>query len=270
MVYIILTIKNQPIEQEAVSLSITAINQVLDQQARLKKSISLLDQIELLKIVLTKKSITFKGNPNKGIQVMGVLETRGLDFDNVIITSLNEGILPAGKSNNSFIPFDVKREFGLPTTKEKDAIYAYHFYRLIKRAKHIHLIYNSDTDALGAGEKSRFISQLEHDENLSPFVTHKTPVGYTPHTTNQLKSIPKTAMLMADLNAIATKGFSPSALATYIRNPYLFYQRYVLKIDEAQSVKEQIAPNDFGTIVHDSLHHLYLPLIGQTLSPRKS
>ena len=109
---------------------------------------------------------------------MGMLESRVLDFETVIITSVNEGILPAGKSNNSFIPFDVKLENGLPTYKEKDAVYTYHFYKLLQRAKNIYILYNTEPDVLNGGEKSRFITQLEieskHDINnyiVAPKVT---------------------------------------------------------------------------------------------------
>lgn len=92
---------------------------------------------------------------------MGMLESRNLDFENLIIASVNEGILPSGKNNNSFIPYEVKKAVELPTYKEKDAIYAYHFYRLLQRAKNIHLLYNTEPDALNGGEKSRFLQQLE-------------------------------------------------------------------------------------------------------------
>src|SRR5690606_6723865 len=107
--------------------------------------------------------VSFEGEPLEGLQVMGVLESRVLDFDTVIITSLNEGKLPAGKSNNSFIPFDVKMELGLPTYKEKDAIYTYHFYHLLLRAKKVYHLFNSGAGCLDAGEESRFISQWPLD-----------------------------------------------------------------------------------------------------------
>ena len=103
----------------------------------------------------------FNGQPVKGVQIMGMLETRLLNYDNIIITSMNEGILPSGNKNNSFIPFQIKKDNDLQTFKEKDAVFAYHFYRIIKRAKNIWLTYNTEPDGLNNGEVSRFIKQIE-------------------------------------------------------------------------------------------------------------
>lgn len=103
--------------------------------------------------ILTKESLDFKGEPLEGLQIMGMLESRNLDFENLIIASVNEGILPSGKNNNSFIPYEVKKAVELPTYKEKDAIYAYHFYRLLQRAKNIHLLYNTEPDCHKWGRK---------------------------------------------------------------------------------------------------------------------
>ena len=105
--------------------------------------------------------LLFIGEPLRGLQIMGVLETRTLDFENIIFVSVNEGVLPSGKSQNSFIPNDLKRYFGLPLYADKDAIYAYHFYRLLQRAQNIFITYDTETDTFGKGEKSRFVSQLE-------------------------------------------------------------------------------------------------------------
>src|SRR5690606_5851211 len=113
------------------------------------------------KELLSSETLDFQGEPLQGLQIMGMLESRVLDFETVILTSVNEGILPSGKSNNSFIPFDVKLQYGLPTFKEKDAIYAYHFYRLLQRAKNVYILYNTEVDAFSGGEKSRFITQME-------------------------------------------------------------------------------------------------------------
>jgi inactivated superfamily I helicase len=124
-----------------------------------------IDTIETLfavyKQIIDLAEVSFEGEPLNGLQVMGVLESRVLDFETVIVTSMNEGKFPAGKSQNSFIPYDVKRELGLPTFKEKDAIYTYHFYHLLQRAKNIYLLYNTESEGLDGGEKSRFITQLE-------------------------------------------------------------------------------------------------------------
>ena len=118
---------------------------------------------QFYKDLLSQETLDFRGDPYQGLQIMGVLESRVLDFKNIIITSLNEGTFPSGKSQNSFIPFDLKIEYKLPTYREKDAIYAYHFFRLLQRAEHINLIYNNEAGGLNSGEKSRFLLQLATD-----------------------------------------------------------------------------------------------------------
>ena len=154
---------------------------------------------------------------------MGVLESRVLDFETVIITSVNEGKFPAGKSTNSFIPYDVKLQYGLPTYKEKDAIYTYHFYHLLQRATNVYLIYNSDSQGFDAGEKSRFITQLEIEKQPNHNLTFQYYNPDVPNIAYQPIAVPKTESVMTRLHEIATKGFSPSSLTTYIRNPIQFY-----------------------------------------------
>lgn len=209
---------------------------------------------------LRNETLDFKGEPLKGLQIMGMLESRVLDFDTVIITSVNEGILPAGKSSGSFIPYDVKREYGLPTHKEKDAVYTYHFYRLIQRAKHVHIIYNTEPDVLKGGEKSRLITQLEV-ENLHK-INHQLTVAKVPKLTGSLMVIKKTNTLVEQLKTVAKKGFSPSSLTTYIRNPIDFYYQKILGVYEQEEVEETIAANTLGTVVHNTLEDLYKPLEG--------
>jgi len=216
--------------------------------------------------LVASENLSFHGDPTKGLQIMGMLESRALDFDTVLLTSVNEGILPSGKTSNSFIPFDIKKEFGLPTHKEKDAIYTYHFYRILQRASTIYITYNTEPDVLEGGEKSRLISQLMADETMAKYITHhfcSPAVPTTNHITRQLR---KTPQMMLKLRELATQGFSPSSLYTYIRNPYTFYKQYILGISEVENIDETIAPNTFGTIVHDSLEILYKPFVGLQLT----
>ncbi len=220
----------------------------------------------LFKQLASMETLDFIGEPLTGLQIMGMLESRNLDFETVIITSVNEGILPSGKMNNSFIPFDVKRDYGLPTYKEKDAIYVYHFYRLIQRAKNVYILYNTEPDVLEGGEKSRLISQLLTDENMAPFVTHTIAAPQANITPAQPLEIEKSALLQDDIIAFANSGFSPTSLTNYVRNPIDFYTRNILKINDLDEVEENIAANTFGTIVHDSLEELYTPLLGTLLS----
>ncbi|UII81743.1 PD-(D/E)XK nuclease family protein [Flagellimonas sp. CMM7] len=220
----------------------------------------------LFKQLATMEALDFIGEPLSGLQIMGMLESRNLDFETVILTSVNEGILPSGKSNNSFIPFDVKQEYGLPTYKEKDAIYTYHFYRLIQRAKNIHIIYNTEPDVLEGGEKSRLISQLLADDNVSKYVTHNIASPQVKISPTPISEVSKSPLLVKDIVNFADKGFSPTSLTNYIRNPLEFYKKNILKINDVSEVEETIAANTFGTIVHDSLEELYQPLINKILT----
>lgn len=221
----------------------------------------------LYKQVMDMSEVSFEGEPLQGLQIMGVLESRVLDFDTVIVTSVNEGKFPAGKSVNSFIPYDVKREIGLPTYKEKDAIYSYHFYHLLLRAKNIYLLYNSQADGMDAGEKSRFLTQLEVEQLEAHNVTYVTYSADLPEKAKELIQVPKSTLLQAELKNISTtKGFSPSALSNYLRNPIQFYMQRVLRIREVEEVEESVALNTLGTIIHNSLENLYKPYRGAKLT----
>lgn len=220
----------------------------------------------LFKELLSSETLDFQGEPLQGLQIMGMLESRNLDFETVILTSVNEGILPSGKSNNSFIPFDLKKAFNLPTYKEKDAVYTYHFYRLLQRAKNIYILYNTEPDVLEGGEKSRLIHQLLTDPNIRPQITEiiaaprLTPVIQTPEV------IQKDNGLISLIKAHAENGFSPTSLSNYIRNPIDFYTRNLLGLNDVSEVEETVAHDTFGTIVHDSLEELYHPFIGEILT----
>ncbi|MEG1239634.1 MAG: PD-(D/E)XK nuclease family protein, partial [Flavobacterium sp.] len=223
--------------------------------------------VTIYKQVADLAEVSFEGEPLQGLQVMGVLESRVLDFDNVIITSLNEGKFPAGKSANSFIPYDVKMELGLPTFREKDAIYTYHFYHLLLRAKNIYLLYNSNSEGLDAGEKSRFITQLILDPQVNHNIKVNNYFAKSPESISEPLIIEKSELLQNRLKDIASdKGFSPSAIGNYMRNPMQFYMQRVLGIRELDEVEENIALNTLGTIIHGALEELYKPMIDQKLT----
>ncbi len=222
----------------------------------------------LLKQLAALETLDFIGEPLSGLQIMGMLESRNLDFGTVILSSVNEGILPAGKSNNSFIPYDVKQQYGLPTHKERDAIYTYHFYRLIRRAKKVHIIYNTEADVLEGGERSRLISQLLTDPQIQPRPTHSLAapkISIPPVLPLQLQ---KGEPMMQALKELALKGFSPTSLTNYLRDPIGFHQNNVLRINEVEEVEETMAANKFGNIIHHCLEQLYRPWIGSALNPR--
>lgn len=219
----------------------------------------------LFQQLLASETLDFQGDPLEGLQIMGMLESRNLDFETVILTSVNEGILPSGKSNNSYIPFDLKIEHGLPTYKEKDAVYTYHFYRLLQRAKQVYIIYNTEPDVLEGGERSRMITQLLTDENRKD-IKEKIATPFLHPTIDDQEKIIKTDSLLINIFGCAKKGFSPSSLSSYIKNPIDFYTRSILGIRDIVAVEETIAANTFGTIVHDTLEELYTPFIGKELS----
>ncbi|MEL4306967.1 PD-(D/E)XK nuclease family protein [Joostella sp. CR20] len=226
--------------------------------------------IQILKKIyielLVSETIDFRGEPLEGLQIMGMLESRNLDFETVILTSVNEGILPSGKSNNSFIPFDLKRVFGLPTYKEKDSIYSYHFYRLIQRAKNVYLLYNTEPDSLEGGEKSRLLHQLTMLKEPNHQIKEMIASPIIKNNSVSLSVIKKDEAVLNRLKEIAANGFSPSSLTNYIRNPLNFYTQSVLGIKEVEEVEETIAANTLGTIVHDTLETFYKPLEGSYLS----
>ncbi len=226
------------------------------------KDIKTLNQFYLN--LIKNEKLSFKGEPLSGLQIMGVLETRVLDFKNLIITSVNEGILPSGKSNNSFIPYDIKREIGLPTYQEKDAVFSYHFFRLLQRAENIYLLYNTESDSYGSGEQSRFLTQLEifKENEVKRFV-----VSPTVQKTNQkLKEISKNEIVTNELKVLAEKGFSASTLNNYILNPLEFYKQKIIRIKEIEEVEETIAANTLGTIIHKTLEAFYKPHIGEFIT----
>ncbi len=218
----------------------------------------------LYKELLSNETLDFQGEPLQGLQIMGMLESRVLDFETVIISSVNEGILPAGKSTNSFIPFDVKIENGLPTYKEKDAVYTYHFYRLLQRAKNVYIIYNTEPDVLNGGEKSRFITQLQI-ENLHD-IKHSIVAPRVEVAQKEPKVIKKSEAVIKRLQQIASNGFSPSSLTNYIRNPLDFYYEKVLKIQNFEDVEETVAANTLGSVIHQTLEDFYTPYKGQYLT----
>ena len=271
---LLLTIKinlsNDNEEEKITKAFVYAIFKVINKLINYYSKHLHIDKIETLyaiyKQVIDLAEVSFEGEPLNGLQIMGVLESRVLDFETVIITSMNEGKLPAGKSQNSFIPYDVKKELGLPTFKEKDAIYTYHFYHLLQRAKTVYLIYNTESEGLDAGEKSRFITQLEVEKQDAHILTHEIYNAVLPETAYQPMIIPKSELVMDRLRDIAKNGFSPSALTSYIRNPIQFYFQKILRISEVEEVEENIALNTLGTIIHETLKVLYEPFIGKFLS----
>jgi len=251
------------LEKEYLFRFYTAFTQLKTLQTEFNYFTDLKTLALFFKQLIASETLSFQGEPLKGLQLMGMLETRVLDFENIILTSTNEGILPASSQQNSFIPFDVKLEFGLPTYREKDAIFSYHFFRLLQRAKNVFILYNTEHDVFGSGEKSRFVTQLEM---LRPDIVHKTIAPKVITNKTELKQIGKTETTLQRLKELAAKGISPSALTNYLHNPVSFYKQKILKIKEFDDVEETVAFNTLGTVVHETLDELYTPFVGKFLT----
>ena len=243
-------------------------NEIFNELFVLKKKFKFINSItilfDLFQDIVRNERLKFNSESFSKIQIMGLLESRVLDFETVIISSVNEGVLPSGNTENSFIPFDVKIDNNIPTYKEQDAIYSYHFYRLIQRAKNVHLIYNTEVDALKGGEKSRFIRQIEFEgiHKINQIIIN----SYTPKNEENLIEISKTNEIINDLKNLAKKGFSASSILSYIREPLTFYYKKILKIPDELRVEETIESNTLGTVIHESLKEIYKPLINKFIT----
>ena len=258
----VLKVNVNSLEKEYLFRFYTAFTQLKTLQTEFEYFTDLKTLSQFFKQLIDSESLSFQGEPLKGLQLMGMLETRVLDFENVILTSANEGVLPASSQQNSFIPFDVKVEFGLPTYREKDAIFSYHFFRLMQRAKNVYILYNTEHDVFGSGEKSRFVTQLEmmRTDVIQKIVSPKVVAQ-----NSELKEVAKNELVLIRLKEIAKSGFSPSSLTNYLYNPIAFYKQKILKIKEFDDVEETVAYNTLGTIVHETLDELYKPFIGNFL-----
>lgn len=217
-------------------------------------------------LVAREVKIKLNGKRGEGLQIMGLLETRNLDFETVHLLSVNEGILPKAKTHNSLIPYDIRKEFGLPTYHESQAVYAYHFYRLLQRSKEIFLYYNSLAIDSG-GEASRFVLQLKHEWLPSnnkvrwieePFICTQQPKEGV--VEGECLKIEKTDKVMQRIyNKIYNKdrnsGLSPTSLSSYLHCPLKFYLRFIERITD-EEIKESMKLNVIGTLVHDTLESL--------------
>jgi len=217
----------------------------------------------VFELLLEKETLDFSGDALSNLQIMGLLETRLLDFDNVIITHVNEGIIPFGKTPVSWIPFDVRKKFEMNTFIEQDHLYAYHFFRLLQRAKKVFLLYNATPEGLFSGEKSRFLVQLEYFKCPKHRLTLRQVELPLEQQSISIQQAIKTKEVLEQLDNIAHEGFSPSSLTQYIRNPYLFYEQRMLKILPLNTLETSLSAMDKGTIIHKVLEVLYLPFLNK-------
>lgn len=223
--------------------------------------------IEILyRLLVSNTTIKLNSSNTKGLQIMGLLETRNIDFKRLHVLSVNEGILPADKSQGSFIPHFIRKECGLPGYTEKQAVFAYHFYRLLQNGEHIYLYYNNLSDYLG-GEESRYILQIRHELKRNPNIhVYEEAFNCTTETDDEAAiQVPKSASMERLKQMLQQKGLSPTSLSTYLACPFKFFLKYIAQIKD-DSVEEEIGANITGTIVHDTLEFLfadYLPKDGK-------
>ena len=222
-----------------------------------------IDALEvLMNQLVNSENLDFQGEPLEGLQFMGLLETRLLDFENIILLSVNEGKLPLGNTQNTYLPFDVRRNFGLNTFLENDSIYAYHFYRLLQNAKNIYLLYNALGSGVNTGEKSRFITQMEME---SP---HKMEHIVIENTSEPILQEPiiieKTEKVLEKLNEWKGR-ISASHLISYLYNPIDFYLNNILKARETEEIEEELSQRNYGNLVHYALDWLYQKKEGKVL-----
>ncbi|WP_321296166.1 PD-(D/E)XK nuclease family protein [Marinifilum fragile] len=254
------------IEQEYIYhlfLAIKRLKSLLDQhQIEVKQDTF----YKILEKMIQSLSIPFEGEPLAGLQVMGILETRLLDFKKLVVLSMNEGKLPKTGAANSFIPYHLRKGFGMPTIDHQDAIFAYYFYRLIQRADDIKLLYSTQSDGIRTGEMSRFLYQLKYE---SEFDIIESSPGYD-ISLKEAKpiSVEKNERILnrlAEYCGDQFRSFSPSALNTYLACPLSFYFKYIAGLKEPDQVLEEIDPPTFGNLFHNTLEDLYKPFVGKTL-----
>ncbi len=222
----------------------------------------------LLEKLVAGVSVPFSGEPLKGLQLMGVLETRALDFDNVIILSMNEGVFPAKPVQNTFVPMSLRDAFGMPTQKHRDSVFAYHFYRLIGRAKRLAMIYDSRTDGMQTGEESRYVKQLRflmgHSNLKTQTVTDD--IGMVDAPKFVVRKSPEVMQLLGKcLSPNGTRNFSATVLKDYITCPLKFYLSFVRQLSEDDEVSEGVDAAIFGDILHQALRDLYGPGKGRRI-----
>jgi CRISPR/Cas system-associated exonuclease Cas4 (RecB family) len=227
----------------------------INERTRILKSF-----LRLIKQLVNAQKIPFSGEPLKGLQIMGVLETRNLDFKNVFILSMNEGALPSFGGKGSYVPFNVKRAYGLPTVEHQDAIYAYLFYRVLQRAENIFFFYNTETDRLGQGEMSRYLQQLIYESGL-PIVRKTLHNPVQPAVIHPIVIRKDQVVLEAihklNNNRYTFTGISPSAINTYLDCRLKFYFQQVAGIKEPKEVEDTIDARILGNFLHTVMERFY-------------
>lgn len=246
------------------------LKEVFDNE--IKEAVSVGFFTKLFRQVFAESRLPFQGEPLEGIQLMGVLETRNLDFKRVIICSMNEGSFPPSKTMDSLVPFNLRQAFGMPVQEQNDSIYAYTFYRLLHRAEEVHLIYSTAGSQGQVGEKSRYIHQLQIEMQHSGMQEEDTlvhvPVNLTKARPILIQKSPSILRILERYTdspgaGETTTSFSPSALNIYLDCRLKFFLTYIAAVAVPDEVQEAVDPAIFGNLVHQSLENLYTGFIAR-------
>jgi RecB family exonuclease len=217
--------------------------------------------LQLVRKAFHQERVSFSGEPLAGLQLMGFLETRALDFENIVILSFNDDILPGRSHSVSFITPSLRIAFGLPSHKFHDSLYAYYFYRLLHRAKQVYLVYSSRTEGLSSGEVSRFGLQLQMEQMYGKIkeISVGFDVNLTPPPTITIEKNEDVIELLLKNLEKKDRGItlSPSGLTSYITCPLRFYFRYCVGINEEEDIAEEIGALEFGQIIHKTMEMIY-------------
>ena len=253
---------SSPLDQESLFRIYKLINRLQSLIDNEDLKVDAITYQRLLLQLISSTKIPFHGEPAIGLQIMGVLETRNLDFEHLLVLSCNEGNMPKGEDNTSFIPQSIRKAFGLPTMDMHISIYAFYFFRLLQRARDITIMYGNSGDDKNSGEKSRFLLQLMVESRLN--ITRKALSSKLTPMFREHIPIEKTDMVIARLNAIKT--LSPTAINTYIRCPLQFFYQKLAGIKELESESEEIDTRMFGNIFHEASQFIYEEMTGADLS----
>ena len=249
----------------------TAIGQLQNYLSDFNIPINLDAIRRIFKQIVSPQQVPFSGEPLAGVQIMGLLETRLLSFKNVIFVSVNEGVIPAKGGSQSFLPYNLRKGFGIQTHQHRESLFAYHFYRVLSQAENIHLVYDTSSMGVGSNEKSRFIRQIEQEwPEKSKDIKFTSYVGvFEDEKAEIVEEITKTPEVLENIKRYLTnpeRGLSPSALNNYLESPTDFYYQNVIGVQEPNSVDEDVEHNTFGTIVHACLEEFYKPFEKQVLN----
>lgn len=260
------TLREEDIEQmEYLRITLDELHKTANSLKECDIDIPIDVYTSLLRRHLQGVTIPFDGEPIEGVQIMGILETRNIEFKNVIILSMTDANFPGNRTEQpSFIPYSLRLAYGMPTPEEHEAMYAYYFYRLIQRAERVDMLYCSHADDKSTGERSRYIYQLEYE---SPFEIKRRSVGVDLKLEERKPiSVAKSNKEIELLNRYLQKDsgytLSPTALFRYVECPLKFYFATIAHIKSADELSDKIDALTFGNILHESMQELYTPIIG--------